>query len=444
MLGMAAGPATAQTFTNLHNFNSTNDGSAPNGGLVLSGGAIYGTTSAGGSNGWGTAFALNISGSGFTNLHSFGYTNDGASPEAGLVLAGGVLYGTAAFGTSNGWGTVFALGTNGSGFTNLHNFNYTPDGAEPSDALILAGNLLYGTAYAGGANGIGTVFALGTNGSGFTNLHPFSLTSDGGSPYGGLVLAGGKLYGTTTMGGANGAPFGYGTVFALNTNGLGFTNLHNFNSTNDGAKPNAGLVLSGNTLFGTTSQGGGNGYGTVFGINTDGSGFTNLHVFSYTNDGGEPLGGLTLSGNTLYGTAYTGGTNGHGILFAINTDGSGFTNLHTFNYASDGGGPGATLALSGNTLYGTASQGGTNGYGTVFALSIAVTPPVQPQLSILLVSTNAILTWPTNAPGFTLQFTTSLPAPAWSNVSPGAVIVGGVFTVTNPVTGGQKYYRLMQ
>ena len=77
-----------------------------------------------------------------------------------------------------------------------------------------------------------------------------------------------------------GAP-GFGTVFAINTDGGGFTTLYSFNGTHsDGALPQASLILSGNTLYGTTSAGGSSGTGSVFAINTDGAGFTTLHRFT--------------------------------------------------------------------------------------------------------------------------------------------------------------------
>src|SRR5438477_473785 len=117
----------------------------------------------------------------FTTVHSFTarvanslyyYTNsDGSRPIAGLITnsSGTTLYGTAAYGGSSGGGTVFALNTDGTGFTNLHNFTNGSDGADPQAGLILSGNTLYGTAYNGGSSGLGTVFAVHTDGTGFTN-----------------------------------------------------------------------------------------------------------------------------------------------------------------------------------------------------------------------------------------------------------------------------------
>ena len=122
------------------------------------------------------------------------------------------------------------------------------------------------------------------------------------------------LYGTTQNGGSS----GNGTVFTININGTGFTNLYSFtvrfgssHTNSDGAYPSAELTLSGNTLYGTTIAGGNSGYGTVFKINTVGTGFMNLHSFSagfINTDGANPYAGLILSGNTLYGTAWSGGS----------------------------------------------------------------------------------------------------------------------------------------
>src|ERR1035437_3646025 len=105
-----------------------------------------------------------------------------------------------------------------------------------------------------------------------------------------------------------------------------FTTVHSFTSVSDGANPVAGLILSGTTLYGTAYQGGSSGVGTVFAVQTNGTGFTNLHSFTaflnYINsDGANPTAGLILSGNTLYGAAYNGGSSGYGTVFAVHTNG---------------------------------------------------------------------------------------------------------------------------
>jgi len=359
------------------------------------------------------------------------------------------------------------INTDGTSFTNLYSFtalsnSTNSDGANPVAGLILSGNTLYGTAEFGGSSGSGTVFAVNTDGTGFTNLHSFTAipaplytNSDGAYPYAGLILSGNTLYGTAEAGGSS----DNGAVFAVNTAGTGFTNLHSFTAlsnsgtNSDGVDPRAGLVLSGNTLYGTAFQGGSSGFsGTVFAVNTNGTGFTNLYSFTGGNDGGGPEAGLVLSGNILYGTAVGGGSSAGGTVFAVHTDGTGFTNLYSFTATSsgfsstnsDGAAPVAGLILSGNTLYGTAEVGGSSGYGTVFSLSFT------PQLTIIPSGPNVILTWPTNVAGFdytgfTLQSATNLVPPVvWSTNSPGPVVVNGQFTVTNPVSGTQQFYRLSQ
>jgi uncharacterized repeat protein (TIGR03803 family) len=352
-------------------------------------------------------FAVNTNGTGFRTLYTFSKlvavpdepyaaaTNiDGASPAAGLALSGSTLYGVAAYGGTNGDGTLFAVNKDATGFTVLHTFNDS-DGKNPSSGLTLSSNRLHGADYRGGTNGNGTVFAVNIDGTGFATLHTFPVfpyVPDGEAPQCSLVLSGNELYGTTIDGGTNAmGGEGGGTVFAVNTDGTSFRALYAFDaitspppiySNTDGANPECGLLLSGNTLYGTTVDGGTNGWGTVFAVNTDGSDFSLVHTFSASTgynsnlDGLFSWGGLVLSGNILYGTAAKGGTNACGTAFAVNTDRLGFSVLHTFN-GIDGAGPQAGLLLSGNTLYGTTSSGGTNNAGTIFAITLPSVPAID-------------------------------------------------------------------
>jgi uncharacterized repeat protein (TIGR03803 family) len=160
----------------------------------------------------------------------------------------------------------------GSGFTNLHNFagmDFTyftnADGAVPA-GLILSGGILYGTTFQGGSSGRGTIFKLNPNGTGFTTLYHFSAygpngdtNSDGATP-GGSTLIGHRLYGAAQAGGG----FGRGTLFSINTDGSDFLVLHTFTGI-DGIYP-GGLTLVGNTFYGSASQGGTATNGTVFSL----------------------------------------------------------------------------------------------------------------------------------------------------------------------------------
>jgi uncharacterized repeat protein (TIGR03803 family) len=257
---------------------------------------------------------------------------------------------------------------------------------------------------------------------------------------------------------------GNGTLFALNTDGTGFTNLHTFTGGSDGAHPLGKLILSRNILYGTAQAGGSSSNGTVFAINTNGKGFTTLHNFSafstdssddHTNsDGSSPNGGLLLLGNILYGTCFVGGSSGLGTVFSVNVDGTAFTTLHSFsgyspvivtngpttftNTDGDGNRPHGGLVLSGNVLYGTAYAGGNFDRGTVFSITLPT------QLTTSTSGTNLVLSWPTNATGFALQSTTNPASPTWTTVSPAPVIVNGQYTVTNPISATQQFFRLSQ
>jgi uncharacterized repeat protein (TIGR03803 family) len=354
-------------FSQLYDFASEGaDGSEPYSSLVSAGDTLYGTTYAGGSSGEGEVFSVNADGSGLTTIYSFQYGQPGVEPTSGLVLSGNTLYGTTSGGGQLDGGTVFKVNTDGSGFAVLHSFAYTDDGAYPQSALVLSGDMLYGTAVQGGFSDVGTVFAINVDGSGFTNLHSFSY-SDGGYPYGDLVASGNMLYGTTKEGTAT----GLGEVFAMSMDGSSFTNLHAFSGP-DGSYPYAGLALSGSMLYGTTEGGGSSGYGTIFGLNINGGGFTNIYNFTGGNDGAYPYAGLVVSGGTLYGATALGGAQTEGNVFQVQADGSGFSSLHAFTGGIDGANPYAALLLSNGVLYGTASDGGAGQQGTVFQLNASV------------------------------------------------------------------------
>jgi len=451
----------AQSLTTLYSFSGGSDGAQPFAGLTLSTNTLYGTTLLGGNSGDGTAFALNSDGTGFQTLHSFYGFNDGFYAQGELSLSNSTLYGTTYLGGPANNGTLFAINTDGSGFVALHTFaaltGFPPyetnsDGANPQAGLLLSTDTLYGTAVHGGGTGYGTVFAINTDGTGFKTLHTFSAPSstaetnrDGANPYGGLALSGSTLYGTAHLGGTSGG----GTLFAVNNDGSGFKTLHSFSGTNDGGGPFAGLIFSSNKLYGTAREGGALGQGTVFSIKADGTGFAILHTFSGATDGANPEADLTVSGNTLYGTATFGGKYGNGTVFSLHTDGTGFTNLYSFTSSSgspatnsDGANPSARLILSGNTLYGSAKGGGSFGQGTLFSISLGpLSPPV---LKMSGSGANVILTWPASASAFSLQSTTNFAAPIfWNSVSPGPVLINGQNTVTNPLFGPQRFYRLI-
>jgi uncharacterized repeat protein (TIGR03803 family) len=197
------------------------------------------------------------------------------------------------------------------------------------------------------------------------------FNSDGANSGAGLILSSNVLFGTAGSGGVSGK----GTVFAVNTDGTGFRTLHSFTApdsnnggtNSDGAQPGASLILSGNSLYGTASYGGSSGKGVVFSLKTDGTGFTVLYNFS-GSDGANPSGPLIVSSNILYGTTGSGGSSTFGTVFKIKADGTGFNSLYSFTGGDDGAFP-RGLLLAGNTLYGAALNGGSSDKGTLFAMN---------------------------------------------------------------------------
>lgn len=464
----------AQNFSTFWSFGATNAGGAPQLPLIPGpGGKLYGATTDGSTNFNGTIFSINRDGLGFTNLYtfsagglnpSFQNTNsDGMNPY-GLIISGNTLYGAAQNGGTNGDGTIFRLQTDGSGFTNLYTFSTSAnnqffastnsDGVFPV-GLVISGDALYGVAFNGGANGDGTMFSLGTNGNDFTVLYTFS-GSDGSGPNAGLLLAGRTIYGTTQSGGAN----ANGAIFSFDTSADSFSNLYSFSASanngnyqftnQDGSDPIAGPVLGGQYLYGTAESGGTNGNGTVYALNTNGNVFTTLYTFTNGTDGAYPQAGLLLSGHNLFGAAAEGGANGDGTVFVVQTDGTGFTNLYTFSPAaadgdsinSDGISPESGLILSGDTLYGTAAAGGVFGWGTIFSLTVpaAYLPPV---LAIHVSAGSLVVSWPASATSYTLMSADSLsPSAAWNPVTITPIIANGTDTVTIPLTGQQAFFYL--
>jgi len=310
---------------------------------------------------------------------------------------------------------VYKVNTDGTGFGLLKHFapasydgtvydSTNSDGYNSLGNLLLSGSTLYGTTAAGSSSGNGTVFKINTNGSGFALLKQFPAyyydyisgaytNSDGAKPYAGLAISGGTLFGTTYRGGNT----GQGTIFKVNTDGSGFAVLKHFAAyaydsssgqytNSEGVRPQTGLTISGSTLYGVTAYGGSAGYGTVFKLNMDGTGFTVLRHLA-SNEGANSYGTLQLSGSTLYGTA-NGGSLGGGTVFKINTDGTGFAVLQPFlpasypaswGYAYTNSG-GARLhggvVLSDGKLFGTTLFGGDYGWGVLFGLTDVTGLPV--------------------------------------------------------------------
>jgi uncharacterized repeat protein (TIGR03803 family) len=357
---LVATPVRAQyAFQILKEFHSPFVG-IQGGVLRTSDGMLYASSYAGGLNQIGGIFSVKADGTGFAVLHFSDTTGGYLSQSALMAGADGALYGTAQSGGGFGVGTIFKIQADGTGFTVLHSFD-TVQGSYPYAGLVQGGDgTLYGATTQGGFALQGTIFKMQPDGSGFLTLHDFA-GSDGRSPQATLTLAGGRIFGTTYLGGSTGS----GTTFSLGTDGSGFTTLHSF-STSDGANPYAPLIQAvDGALYGTTVQGGTSGLGTIFKIQMDGTAFTVLASLSAST--GVPSGGVIqgLDG-ALYGPGQiccTGGT-----VYRIGTDGTNLTVLHTFTPLQGSNPISPLVQAPDGTLYGVTQGGGSSNDGAVFKL----------------------------------------------------------------------------
>lgn len=372
-------------YTKVLDFDGAN-GEQPFGSVILSDSdsVLYGMTNGGGVGNGGVIYSIHTDGAGYQKLYTLTQdTVSGSAPYGSLIRAGNILYGMASSNGLYSGGTIFSIHTDGSNFTKLYDFVVgfmSTSGAMPNGTLTLSGNVLYGMTHGLSGPNKGNVFSINIDGSGYTNLLDFTGVNGQNPGYGALVVSGGVLYGTTLYGGTN----GLGVVFSVHTDGSGYTKLLDFNTAN-GETPFSSLILSGNRLYGTTSAGGTYNKGTVFSIHTDGTAYTKL--FDFDGPNGQSLdGALILSGATLYGATASGGTYGFGTLFSIDTSGNNFNNLFNFN-TPNGTQPRATLSMADGELYGTTVVGGAYGKGVVFNFKLQ--PPVPP---ICLVTVDSTLT----------------------------------------------------
>jgi uncharacterized repeat protein (TIGR03803 family) len=381
LLITASAVAFGQTLSVLYNFKGSADGGRPAGSLTIdSAGNLYGATISGGSGGQGVVFRLTQTPHGWiqTTLHAFTGGNDGGGPNGGMVFdSAGNLYGTTSYGGTNNAGTVFEISPTADGFTEsvIHSFGF-PDGAGPYAGLAIdgAGNL-YGTLDLS-TGGYGAVFELSPVAGGDWNLsviHNFD-SSDGANPYGPMVIDNfGNLYGTTSNGGAA----GHGTVFLLTKASTNWqaTVLHNFTDGLDGGGPFGGITLDPNGhLYGTALIGGTSTlYGTAFSLTGSQSAqFQVIHDFgSFPEDAKNPscTMALDLEGN-LYCATNFGGRYGGGAILQLQpaTNGGWLPEiLHSFTGNGQTGPTGDVLLDHAGNLFGAAG-GGKYGNGLVYEL----------------------------------------------------------------------------
>jgi uncharacterized repeat protein (TIGR03803 family) len=319
-------------FAPLYTFHGT-DGASPFSAVTLApNGVVYGTTSAGGGNNDGLVYSLRPSPTvplaanspwHETELYSFTGEPDGAGPVRDLAVdSAGNLYGTTQQGGTYGMGAVYMLTPVNGGWLEsvLWSFSGGSDGGSPSGGVVIdaAGNL-YGTAGGGGdpACKCGVVFQLTPSMSGWSETVLYNFQpSDGGIPMAGLAWdSSGHLYGGTCLPGHNGA-----TIFGLQFFGGTWNYFSIYTFTDNTCIYDRLAVDVYGEVWGTSPTAGAYGAGKVFGLVYSSYWlYGDLKDFSGGDDGGMPFAGPTIDplGETVYGTAYTGGLYNNGVVYGI-------------------------------------------------------------------------------------------------------------------------------
>ncbi|MEI6085528.1 MAG: choice-of-anchor tandem repeat GloVer-containing protein [Verrucomicrobiota bacterium] len=352
-------------YTVLHTFydNDTTNGAGVAGSLTGDAdGTLYGMTTRGGLQNRGVIFSILTNGTGYTVLHDFGsIPNDGNAPrDNSLVLADGILYGATDSSLSNDQGVVFSIATNGANYQILHYFVYTgSDGLQPYGTLLVTGSSLIGVTHSGsfgppnGSNG--TIYKMDTNGLNYQVIHRFDGNSAaGGRTSGGLLLLNSTLYGLMAYGST-------GAVYSVETDGNNFQVLATFADQFAFYERPLQLITDGTKLYGLTRSSTQTPFGEVFSIATNGANYQTVHAFPdvpLVPGGAKPSDTLSLDGTTIIGAAFGGGPNGAGTIFRVNTNGTGFETLISLNpLTGQGSQPYGGLVRLGSTYY-SATQSG--------------------------------------------------------------------------------------
>jgi uncharacterized repeat protein (TIGR03803 family) len=378
--GVAPHSPTTSSYQVLHRFGHAKPahnrgGASPDAGLTIVDGTLYGTTENGGILLNGVVYSISTTGRKKV-LHHFrgSQHNDGSEPTDDLTNVNDTLYGATSGGSRCAGGTVYSISTTGTEKV-LHAFCGSGL-TNPTGGVIDVNGTLYGTA---GPDTDGGVYSVGTSGA-YNVLYMFKgpIYGDGYAPSGRLLNINGTLFGTTDGGGTGCYSFGgCGTVYSVTTSGKEKV-LHSFKGGSDGWFPTSGLIDVNGTLYGTTFSGGNAGCeynfgcGVIYSISTNGSEKV-LYRFAGGSDGGNPDASLLEMNGVLYGTTFYGGSDDAGTVFSFSTSGEEQV-LHAFGASQDGANPAADLNEMNGTLYGTTLNGGltsgcSQGCGTVFALT---------------------------------------------------------------------------
>ncbi len=308
-------------------------------GFVSDGTFLYGIAKFGGTagNDLGVIIKMDMDSNNITYIHEFCYGDSiGYRPYGSLLLSNDTLYGVITNGGTYGMGAIFKLKTDGSGFNKIFDFKDTTTGIKPESPLVLHNNILYGKTWGGGWISGSCLYKINKDGSGFGQLRIFNTPFD--PLTGNIVIKGNILYGMTEN-----------CIFKINITDTTYNELYYQTSF----RPR-GIIVTDSIIYVVSLNGGINGFGNIFSMNYDGSNYQTIFDFSNNVLGYHPSGNICLFDSTFYGFAYNGGKYGNGVIYEVNINGTKYKKLFDFYSSQDVTGkcPDGYLYYNDSSLYG--------------------------------------------------------------------------------------------
>ncbi|MCB9173290.1 MAG: T9SS type A sorting domain-containing protein [Flavobacteriales bacterium] len=346
-------------------FNGVSNGSNPCGTILeTTNGSFFGMTTEGGVNNTGILYEFDTITNSLTKIIDF-QDSIGTNPFGSLhQSANGKIYGiTQGGGIVNG--VVFEFDTISQIPVKKINLNWAEDGSIPQQHLLKAndGNM-YGVTASGGTYNLGTLFRINLTNGVYTKLHDFGDISQERTPLSGLIQAtNGKIYGTTSYGGITEG----GVIFEYDIIQNSYIKKVEIDRNNHGNFSQSTLLeASDGNIYGCASAGGIYNAGTLFQYNPFTNTLTKKVDFKSDSIGDYPFGCLIELNNKLFGITNSGGINTDGVLFEYDINAEILTKKGDFNWLTTGTPSGALVKAVNGKLYGIASSGGLNGYGTIY------------------------------------------------------------------------------